>query len=95
MKAKAKGSRVEREVRKLFEAHGWKVVRSAGSFGESDLYIHNKEIGISLGIQVKARKSLQVYSWLGKADALILKGDRKEFLIVLPLEKFLQWIGRK
>lgn len=92
MKAKAKGSRVERQIRKIFEQAGFNVVRSAGSLGESDLYVYNKEI--SLSIQVKARKTLQLYSWLGNADALVVKADREEPLIVLPLSKFLTWTGK-
>ncbi len=83
-----KGARVEREVKKLFEEHGFKVIRSAGSHGESDLYISNKEI--HLGIQVKARKRVSLYSMLSGADALVIKGDRQEPLLVIPLKTFLE-----
>lgn len=88
-----KGARVEREIRDIFQSAGFKVVRSAGSKSETDLYISNNVI--SLGLQVKARKSLQVYAWLGSADGLILKADRKEPLIVLPLKTFLEVLGWK
>ncbi len=86
----AKGARIEREIKALFEQAGFQVVRSAGSHTDTDLYIYNKEIGISLEVQVKARKSLQVYAWLSSADALVLKADRKEPLIVMPLKTFLE-----
>lgn len=83
-----KGARVEREIKRLFENNGFKVVRSAGSKGETDLYIYNKVI--SLGIQVKARKNVGLYSLLGSADALVIKADRQEPLIVMPLKTFLK-----
>lgn len=85
-----KGARVEREIKKLFEENGFKVVRSAGSKGETDLYISNKVI--SLGIQVKARKTVGLYNLLGSADALVIKADRQEPLIVMPLKTFLKTI---
>jgi hypothetical protein len=86
MNAKAKGSRVEREIRKIFEKKGLKVVRSAGSLGSADLHVE----GIGY-IQVKARKEFQIYNWLEGNDAVVIKADRQEPLIVLPLERFLEW----
>ncbi|MEM0326768.1 MAG: hypothetical protein QW733_07040 [Desulfurococcaceae archaeon] len=83
-----KGARVEREIKKLFEENGFKVVRSAGSKGETDLYIYNNVL--ALGIQVKARKTVGLYSLLGSADALVIKADRQEPLIVMSLKTFLE-----
>lgn len=88
-----KGARVEREIKRLFEDNGFKVVRSAGSKGETDLYIYNKVI--SLGIQVKARKNVGLYNLLGSADALVIKADRQEPLIVMPLKTFLEVVDGK
>jgi len=85
-----KGARVEREIKKLFEENGFKVVRSAGSKGETDLYIYNK---LALGIQVKARKKSGLYNLLGSADALVIKADRQEPLIVMPLKTFLEAVN--
>ena len=87
---KAKGSRVEREIKKAFESASFEVVRSAGSFGEGDLYVS----GIG-SIQVKARKSFHIYSLFEGADILIIKADYQKPLIVLPLERFLQIAGKK
>jgi len=84
---KAKGSRIEREVKKIFEENGYKVVRSAGSFGNADLYVE----GIG-SVQVKARKNFQIYSLLEGADALVIKADYQEPLIVMPLKRFLEVI---
>ena len=85
MKAKAKGSRVEREVKKIFESHGFEVVRSAGSFGKADLEV--KGLG---SIQVKARKSFSVLNIFDGADKLVIKADRKEPYIVMPLKAYLK-----
>jgi len=82
---KAKGSRVEREIKRVFEEAGFEVIRSAGSLGKGDLYV----AGIG-SIQVKARKSLNIYNFLEGADILVVKADRKEPLVVIPLKKFLE-----
>jgi len=87
VKAKAKGSRVEREVKKFFEKFGFEVVRSAGSFGKADLEV--KGIG---SIQVKARKSFSILNMFDGADKLVIKANRKEPYIVLPLKTYLEEI---
>jgi len=85
MNAKRKGSRVEREIKKIFEEKGLKVVRSAGSFGSADLHV--ELIG---HVQVKARKEMAIYKWLKGNDAVVIKADRQEPLIVLPLQRLLE-----
>ncbi len=85
MKAKAKGSRIEREVKKIFEEHGFEVVRSAGSFGKADLQV--KGVG---SIQVKARKSFSILNMFDGADKLIIKANRREPYIVMPLKTYLE-----
>lgn len=87
---KAKGSRIEREIKKIFEEAGYQVVRSAGSFGKADLYVE----GIG-SIQVKARKNFHIYSLLEGADALVIKADYQEPLIAMPLRKFLEVVNGK
>ena len=79
-----KGYRFEKEVQKKFEEAGFKVVRSPASKGSGDLYIEG------LGdVQLKARKSVALYKWFDGADVLIVKADRKEALVVIPLQHFL------
>jgi len=86
MNAKIKGNRLERDIKKIFEQKNLKVVRSAGSFGSADLHVEG------LGyIQVKARKEMAIYKWLEGNDAVVIKADRQEPLIVIPLERFLSW----
>jgi len=85
-----KGYRLEREVLKRFKDYGFKVVRSPASKGNGDIYVEG------LGdIQLKARKSIGIYRWLEGADLLIVKADRKDPLVILPLEMFLRLIGSR
>ncbi len=89
MKAKSKGSRVERQIKKIFEEAGFEVIRSAGSFGKADLEIKN--IG---SIQVKARKVFSVLNLFDGADKLVIKADRQEPYIILPLRIYLEEIKK-
>ena len=84
-----KGAEFERKIKKIFEEHGFTVVRSAGSHSDADLLV--KELGIS--IQCKALKSFSGYRLMEGSDALVVKANYKKPLIVLPLEKFLEVIG--
>lgn len=54
---KTRGTRYERQAKRELENSGFKVVRSAGSLGETDLIAYNKEC-IKL-IQVKATKNMR------------------------------------
>ncbi len=90
MKAKRKGTEFERLVKKEFESAGFTVIRSAASLGKADLYIE----GIG-AIQCKARKTFAVYNLFDGADVLVVKANRKEPLIVIPLRKFFQIIPAK
>ena len=83
-----KGANFERKIKRIFEEHGFTVVRSAGSHSEADLLI--KELGIS--IQCKALKSFSGYRLMENADCLIIKANYRKPLIILPLEKFLEVI---
>ena len=76
---KAKGSRVEREIVKLFEGAGFKARRQplSGALPQfpHDIYIHDLFTGSTA--EVKARKDgkgfTQLERWKGSADLLILK----------------------
>jgi len=80
-----KGYRVEREIYHRFKEAGFEVLRSAGSHGKGDLYVE----GIG-SIQVKARKRYGIYELFEGADLLVIKADRKEPLVVIPLKRFLK-----
>ena len=54
MKTKAKGTRREHDVIKMWEAVGAKCIRSAGSFGPFDIIVHFE--GFEILIQVKSNR---------------------------------------
>jgi len=68
MKAKKKGYRVERKIRKIFEKHGWKVTRAGGSFGDADLVCIKK--GKCLLIQVKSTSKKEYYYYGKKVRSI-------------------------
>ena len=80
-KAKIKGTRVEREIVKLFEAEGFEARRQpmSGAIQDfpHDVYVNDLFDGTT--IEVKARKNgagfAQLDNWKGSADILILKKD--------------------
>jgi Holliday junction resolvase len=96
--AKTKGTRVERELVQKLEAEGvtaWRVPMS-GSLGGSlsaDIKI-GKDRGFS--VEVKARAGGGGFStiekWLGNNQALFLKRDRQEPMVVLEWEMFIELI---
>jgi hypothetical protein len=93
-KSRNKGQRREREFAKLIE--GRRIPLSGAQEG-----FENDVQGLGLNWEVKARKNgfQMLYKWLEdereKPDALALKADRKPWLVVLPLEKFLELMGGK
>src|SRR5690606_24385478 len=90
-RSKRKGSRAEREFAKLI---GGERVPLSGSAGGS--YIGDV-VGLGMTFECKARKDgfKMLYGWLDGegVDALALKADRKEWLVVLPVEKLLEIIN--
>jgi Holliday junction resolvase len=88
-KSRDKGARVEREI-----AHTLGGVRiplsGATAFAKGDVKAYD------MTFEIKARKDgfKQIYSWLEKdaADALVIKADRKEPLVVLPISTFKELI---
>lgn len=93
-KSRNKGQRREREFAKLIG--GLRVPLSGAQEGfENDIE------GLGLKWEVKARKDgfKTLYQWLGdereKPDALALKADRKPWLVVMTLEKFMEFVGEE
>ena len=80
-KSKIKGSRVEREIVKLFQSEGFEARRQpmSGAIQDfpHDVYVNDLFDGTT--IEVKARKNgagfTQLDNWKGSADILILKKD--------------------
>jgi hypothetical protein len=90
--AKQKGSRREREFAALI---GGRRVPLSGGAKQAGAEFGEDVIGPdSTRFECKARANgfSMLYRWLAGADALALKADHKEWLIVLPLEKYLEYL---
>ena len=95
--SKNKGNRVERLVVSILKTLGYKTLRAYASNGmalgeheECAVVSHIK--GKKWRLQVKARKT--VAKWIKPntqvVDAQIIKADREEPLIVMPLKSFVK-----
>ena len=85
-----KGNRLERGVVRLLQDHGLGAERiplsgSAGGSYSGDLTV--PILGRDLVVEAKARATVfaRLYSWLERRDLLIIKADRRDALVVLPL----------
>lgn len=101
--SRQKGYRIEHELVNILKERGiraYRVPLSGGSVIKGDIIINDKEV-----CQVKGRgkgfkfiyDSLE-YEEEGKKkeyDYLFIKADRKDYLVVMTLEKFLSLIGGK
>lgn len=89
-RSRDKGNRVERAIVKAFQAAGFGAERvplsgSAGGSYLGDLTV--PLMGVDRVVEVKARANgfRELYAWLDARDALVVKADRREPLVVLPL----------
>jgi hypothetical protein len=101
--SRQKGYRIEHELVNILKERGIKAYRvplSGGSVIKGDIVMNDKEV-----CQVKGRgkgfkfiyDSLE-YEEEGKKknyDYLFIKADRKDYLVVMTLDKFLSLIGGK
>jgi hypothetical protein len=86
-----KGARIERALVHALQDTGFAAERvplsgaARGRFG-GDLSV--RLLGIDRRVEVKARANgfRQLYEWLDGADMLIVRGDRCQPLVVLPLK---------
>lgn len=98
--SRRKGSRVEREVVALFREHGLDAERVPLSGAQGGSFTDDVEVrlgGRKLRAEVKARKSgkgfVQLESWLGNADLLVLKRDRAPPMALLPLPLLIELLA--
>ena len=85
-----KGNRVERFIVNLLQQHGFAAERiplsgSAGGSFKGDISV--PLLGRDRIVEVKARAAgfQQIYKWLDGRDLLIVKADRAEPIVILPL----------
>jgi Holliday junction resolvase len=86
-----KGNRIERSLVAFMQHHGFAAERvplsgaARGRFGGD---ISLPLLGVDRRVEVKGRANgfARLYVWLDDADLLVIKADRKEPLVVLPLQ---------
>lgn len=89
--SRQKGNRLERAIARALQEAGFAAERvplsgaARGRFG-GDLSV--PLLGVDRRVEVKARANgfRQLYDWLNGADFLIVKANRLEPLVVLPLK---------
>jgi Holliday junction resolvase len=92
--SRRKGARTERALVRLLQNHGFTAEKvSRSGYVGPDLSV--PLLGIDRRVEVKCRGNgfRQLYDWLDGADFLIVKADRLEPLVVVPL-KFATEIAR-
>jgi hypothetical protein len=85
-----KGNRAERAIVRLLQERGFAAERvplsgaARGRFG-GDVSV--PVLGIDRRVEVKCRGNgfRELYKWLDGADMLIVRADRRELLVVIPL----------
>jgi hypothetical protein len=97
VKPRRKGDRLERAIVNLFKAHGIEAHRVplSGSVEgyPGDVVANLPPLG-KVTLECKSRKEFKtIYSWLEEKHGLILRGDRRPALVVLPLEDLLRLLG--
>jgi hypothetical protein len=89
-RSRDKGNRAERALVRVLQDHGFAAERvplsgSAGGRYKGDLTV--SLLGIERCAEVKVRGTgfAMLYAWLVERDLLIVRADRREPLVVLPL----------
>jgi len=91
-----KGNRNERQLVQIFRAYGISAQRvplSGGtSYAKGDVEAEIKGQKWRIESKVRAVGFKQLYSWLTGNDALVVRADRQEALVVLPLRTFCELV---
>ena len=87
---RAKGDRLERAIVRLLQEHGLAAERVPLSGSAGGSYIGDLTVpllGRDLAVEAKARGNgfARLYAWMEDLDALIIKADRRDALVILPL----------
>ena len=86
-----KGNRLERAIVRLLQDAGLAAERVPLSGAAGGSYLGDLTVpclGRDLVVEAKARASgfQQIYSWLIDRDVLVVRADRREPLVILPLK---------
>jgi hypothetical protein len=86
-----KGNRAERSIVKFLQAQGFAAERvplsgSAGGSYLGDLTVPILNVDRVVEVKARANGFRELYRWLIDRDILIVRADRSEPLVVLPLK---------
>ncbi|PMQ02383.1 MAG: hypothetical protein CBR30_01705 [Dictyoglomus sp. NZ13-RE01] len=93
-KSKRKGYRIEYELVKKLNERGINAKRiplSGGSWLKGDILIDN----FICEVKARANGFREIYKWLEDKDFLFIKADRKDYLVVMSLDKFINLMRGK
>ncbi len=90
-RSRDKGNRAERALVRYLQTHGFAAERvplsgAAGGRFVGDLLLPLLGVDRAIEVKVRANGFRELYSWLDGRDMLIVRADRREPLVVLPLE---------
>jgi hypothetical protein len=90
-RSRQKGNRAERAIVHALQEHGFageRVPLSGAARGRFGGDVSVPLLGVDRRVEVKARANgfRRLYDWLGDHDFLIVKADRLEPLVVVPLK---------
>ena len=86
-----KGNRAERAIVRFLQEQGFAAERvplsgSAGGSYLGDLTVPVLNVDRVVEVKVRAKGFRELYRWLEQRDILIVRADRSEPLVVLPLK---------
>jgi Holliday junction resolvase len=90
-RSRDKGNRAERALVRVLQDHGFAAERvplsgaARGRFG-GDVSVPLLSRDMRVGVKCRADGFRELYRWLDGADLLVVKADRAEALVVLPLK---------
>lgn len=89
--SRQKGNRCERALVRLLQENGFAAERvplsgSAGGSYLGDLTIPLQGVDRVAEVKVRSRGFAQLYDWLVDRDLLVVRADRREPLVVLPIK---------
>jgi Holliday junction resolvase len=86
---RAKGLRRERELARILDGERVPLSGAAGGSFAGDVD------ALGLRWEVKARRDgfRSLYAWLEGVDALAVRSDRHDWLVVMPIGRFLDLLG--
>jgi hypothetical protein len=85
-RSRDKGARGERALASFLQAHGFAAEKISGMYRPgADLSV--PILGLDRAVEVKVRSHgfQQLYAWLVERDFLVVRQDRREPLVVVPL----------